>query len=317
MTQSELVGMHLTSNQISAILVFYNAESTIRAAIEAILTQSIAVDEIILVDDASTDMSSEVILKLVQDFKQIKLIRNEFNLGAAKSRNIGVDYSTGGYVVFFDSDDISSEDRIRIHLDALRNADISFVSSCKDYTKDYLTVHKNTPFIGLIPYPRAVEQFVAGFKFKENFYVPACTLAVRRSSFLSIEGFDGEMSRLEDVDFALRAARAELVFHFSDQVLVRRMSSGGNYKSGEVESKAQLAILERYRPDLDIETYQEVKSWYKIREAYFARKRTFLARLLISYLLKHPRAGYRYLAGIRRLLHDSRIKKTLRKEVDS
>ena len=61
--------------------------------------------EIILVNDASTDNSEDVIINLAHKFTNVSVIRNSYNAGAGHSRNVGVNYALGEYIMFLDADD--------------------------------------------------------------------------------------------------------------------------------------------------------------------------------------------------------------------
>ncbi|MDO4870528.1 MAG: glycosyltransferase family 2 protein [Candidatus Saccharibacteria bacterium] len=81
----------MAKNQtVSVIIPFYNSEAYLNRAIESVVNQTYTDWEIILIDDKSTDNSLKIAKKWVSKNKQIKLIVNKNNLGAAISRNIGI-----------------------------------------------------------------------------------------------------------------------------------------------------------------------------------------------------------------------------------
>lgn len=94
---------------ISFIIPAYNAEKTIKKAIESILNQkeSSLEFEIIVVNDGSIDGLNEVMKKFENNLK-IKYIVKE-NSGVADTRNLGVKEAKGEYIIFVDSDDYISE----------------------------------------------------------------------------------------------------------------------------------------------------------------------------------------------------------------
>jgi len=97
-------------NKISAIIPTYNRESFIVSALESVLQQTRQVDEIIVVDDGSTD-NTEVLLRKYQD--RIKYIKQN-NAGPAAARNTGLLSSSGEYIAFLDSDDTWVSDKIEL-----------------------------------------------------------------------------------------------------------------------------------------------------------------------------------------------------------
>lgn len=106
----------------------YNTDSVMLSqSIISILNQTYKDFEFIIVDDASTDSSFNVLLEFAQKDSRIKLYRNEINSGLAYSMNRAIDYSNGEYIARMDTDDIAIEDRFAIQvafLDMNQNIDI-------------------------------------------------------------------------------------------------------------------------------------------------------------------------------------------------
>lgn len=89
-------------NNFSIIIPAHNEEKTISKVVkEACKTKA---EEIIVVDDASRDNTSQIVLNLQKNDKRIILIRNKFNKGPGGSRKIGLLKSTKDIVIFFDAD---------------------------------------------------------------------------------------------------------------------------------------------------------------------------------------------------------------------
>lgn len=90
----------------SVVIPSYNSESTIKRAIDSVLDQSWSNYEIIVVDDSSTDRTSSIVEKIIQQSNQkITLIKNKINYGVAESRNRGISAAQGTFLAFLDSDD--------------------------------------------------------------------------------------------------------------------------------------------------------------------------------------------------------------------
>lgn len=91
---------------VSVIVPVYNAERYIRKTITSVLDQSYSRIEIILVDDGSTDHSSQIIAKLANSrSKQSLKVFHITNSGVSHARNYGIAHSNGDYIMFLDSDD--------------------------------------------------------------------------------------------------------------------------------------------------------------------------------------------------------------------
>ena len=91
------------------IIPVYNGKDVIGRAIGTLLQQSLDDIEIIIVDDASTDLTPQILVELDQQYPdRLKVILKEKNSGPGDSRNIGLSYAEGEYIGFLDSDDYVS-----------------------------------------------------------------------------------------------------------------------------------------------------------------------------------------------------------------
>jgi len=106
---------------ISIITPVYNVEKFITETIESVLNQTYSNWELILVDDGSTDRSSEICkLYALKDIRITYIYKN--NSGQAAARNLGIKNATGNYITFLDSDDLYSKDKLAQHfIDVIEN----------------------------------------------------------------------------------------------------------------------------------------------------------------------------------------------------
>lgn len=95
---------------LSIIIPAYNVENFIVPCLDSILSALNGYEnyEIIVVEDCSTDRTRKILLELADNYKNLKLLLNEKNLGLSASRNKGLKNSQGFYVTFVDSDDLLS-----------------------------------------------------------------------------------------------------------------------------------------------------------------------------------------------------------------
>lgn len=99
--------------EVSIISPLYNRERYILRILRSIQYQTFHNIEIILVDDNSIDNSVQLIEELQQIDQRILLIKNKKTKGTFVTRNIGVQYSSGKYIIIPDPDDIISKDIVR------------------------------------------------------------------------------------------------------------------------------------------------------------------------------------------------------------
>lgn len=96
---------------ISIIVPVYNAEKYLKKCLDSLVNQTKKELEFILINDGSTDKSEEII-KTYKD-KRIKYFKHK-NQGIGKTRNFGIEKSSGKYIMFLDSDDYFSNDACEI-----------------------------------------------------------------------------------------------------------------------------------------------------------------------------------------------------------
>ena len=89
----------------SIIVPVYNAEKTITRCVQSILESAQDDCEIILVDDCSKDRSRDICREFQRQYPQVHFLENEINRGVSYTRNKGIDFAKGKYLLFVDSDD--------------------------------------------------------------------------------------------------------------------------------------------------------------------------------------------------------------------
>lgn len=93
------------SKKVSIVVPVYNVEKYLRRCIESLINQTYENIEIVLVDDCSTDNSLSICYEYAKKDNRVKVIDKKENAGLSDTRNIGIENSTGDYVMFVDSDD--------------------------------------------------------------------------------------------------------------------------------------------------------------------------------------------------------------------
>ena len=122
--------------KISAIMPVYNTENFLSRSIECVLNQTLKDFELIIVNDGSTDNSSTIIEKYASCDSRIKVI-NKNNQGLGYARNSGLEYATGEYIFFIDSDDtIEINTFEELYLIAIKNDPDIIVFNMKKILED-------------------------------------------------------------------------------------------------------------------------------------------------------------------------------------
>lgn len=101
----------------SVIIPTFNRAYTLERAIQSVLDQSFGSYELIIIDDGSTDETSEVLKQFSVSFIHLKTN----NGGVSKARNLGVAHANGMWLAFLDSDDEWMKDKLQKQFDFIQN----------------------------------------------------------------------------------------------------------------------------------------------------------------------------------------------------
>lgn len=112
----------MDSELISVIIPVYNGEKYIKKCLESVINQTYNNIEIIVVDDGSTDKTSEIIKKIANKDKRIVHIKS-MNHGVSTARNLGIKKAKGEYLTFVDSDDTIQSNYVAYLYEIIKNND--------------------------------------------------------------------------------------------------------------------------------------------------------------------------------------------------
>lgn len=115
---------------VAVIMPAYNASAYIEDAIRSVMAQTYPHWKLLVMDDKSQDDTCAIVLRLAEEDARIQLIRNEKNLGVAKTRNRALDLCGGCCVAFLDSDDLWHPDKLRLQMQMMETeqADLVYAS---------------------------------------------------------------------------------------------------------------------------------------------------------------------------------------------
>ena len=115
---------------VSIITPLYNSARFIEETIKSVQQQTYPNWELVIVDDASSDRSVEIVQKLASNDGRIRLFTEEKNKGAAYCRNYAIKQSQGAYVAFLDSDDLWNMNKLEEQISFMKEHDclVSYTS---------------------------------------------------------------------------------------------------------------------------------------------------------------------------------------------
>lgn len=178
--------------EISVVIPAFNRVGTIARAIESVLDQSYKAKEIIVVDDGSSDATSEV----VKMYDEVSLLRQK-NMGVSAARNNGVMMATCEWIAFLDSDDAWHKDKLKKQVAFhKKNRDLLISYTQEIWIRDGLHVNIPTKFVKSSEklYERSLSHCIIA---------PSSTL-LHVDVFKHVGDFDESFEVCEDYDLWLR-----------------------------------------------------------------------------------------------------------------
>lgn len=121
---------------VSVVMCTYNGERYLREQLDSILAQTYPIHEIIIQDDGSTDRTLDIADGYAAKYSNVRVIRNDHNLGFNENFKDVAMKATGDYVAISDQDDVWYHDKIEKLVDAIGTHDMSFCCHDRGLTPD-------------------------------------------------------------------------------------------------------------------------------------------------------------------------------------
>ena len=190
----------MASKSVSVVIAFYNGSRWIERALESVQNQTIPPNEVIVVNDGSSEDELGFLVGLQQRFNF--QILNQENSGQSAARNLGVSRATSDYICLLDQDDYYLPKHNQILLETADFEDPKFGFSYGDLwrSNEAGQILSHSSINVKIKHPHTSLNTLVG---KNMFIVPSATL-IGRTAFLAVGGFDPELRGFEDDDLFLR-----------------------------------------------------------------------------------------------------------------
>ena len=197
--------------RFSVIIPAYNSDATLARAIDSVLAQSHPAQEIIVVDDGSTDGTPDVAARYGKNLRYVL----QDNAGVSSARNHGAQAASGDWLAFLDADDWYYPDRLRLHAEWIQeDASLDFLTGDYDYRDDagkMLGTSMSQHDAGRMMLAKAADsvRVVMDQSHEIQAYIAdhfgdTHTLSVPRSIFLDLGGYPLGYKVCEDVHFLTR-----------------------------------------------------------------------------------------------------------------
>jgi len=256
---------------VSIIIPTYNREKVLLRSINSVLNQTFQNMELIVVDDGSTDNTQKLLSNIAD--KRLKIVKTSGKTGANNARNYGVKYASGEFIAFQDSDDEWHLNKLEKQLDFLNK---SKADAC------FCSFERFTPASTLIlPLEEKRKSMVltaTNIDIKDTLRSNAIstqTLLIKKDVFEELNGFEKNITNLEDWEFAVRLVDGYQVA-FINEPLVNVYEQNDSI-SLDVKAiiQARKFFLKKFKPIYKRfpELYLRIiYDYYKIRLLYFFGK---------------------------------------------
>ena len=190
--------------RVSVIIATYNFGKYLPETMESVFRQTFQDWELIVVDDGSTDKTSEIVRPYLSN-KRVRYIFHR-NKGLPAARNTGIKASSGEYIQFLDADDLIHAEKLEVqsrYFGHKKDVDVVF--------SDYALFKDEEPEILIKPPPRKSSGDIKTDMLRGNFIVVNSPLS-RRKAIDGVGGFDETLTSTEDWDLWLRMLLSGMVF---------------------------------------------------------------------------------------------------------
>lgn len=239
--------------RVSVVMPVHDAAQTVARALESVLAQSRAADEIVVVDDGSADESGDIVRRV--GGLRVNLLR-QHNRGAAGARNAGIARTTGDVVALIDADDYWHPAKLSSQIEVFdRHPEI--VATASNW-RWHEAGHFQTGLTLPLRDTGRVLRASRGDVLRVAFSMTASTVAARRDVLVR-HPFDESLETAEDRDVWVRVVLEGPVW-FEEEVLttISRRNESLSNRDIDRDCERMLAVLSRYT---DMVSESEVRRW--------------------------------------------------------
>ena len=219
--------------ETTVIVPCFNSQSTIEETLISIRNQTYKKWECLIIDDYSSDNSTNIIKQICSQNNKFKLIRLKKNVGVSEVRNIGIKKSSGKFICFLDSDDLWERDFLEKSTDVLKKSNCKLTYSAY---KRFFDSNKNIYFKKFPP------RYITLRRILTNNHIPILTAVLNKELISDIKFVN---DRFEDYIFWLQ------IFHKNPDLIAIRSCKKclANYRISKTQrsSNKLINILRAYR----------------------------------------------------------------------
>ncbi len=271
---------------VSVICLSFNQKDYVEEALQSILDQTYENVEVIIVDDASTDGTAQVIQGFISRYPTMRFIQLTDNIGNCKAFNKGLKVCKGNYIIDLAADDIMHPQRIAKQMIFFSQLDSSYGIVFTDVTyinengmpfRNHFEHLKKKKLLDSVPEGDVFSDIVS------RYFVSAPSMMIKREVMEALNGYDEDLE-YEDFDFWVRSSRLYKYGFLNERLtFVRRVQqskSSGWYKMGDKQLHSTYLICKKaqelIRNQNDFNALVKRVS-YEYRQSLFSKNRIEVA----------------------------------------
>jgi len=249
---------------VSVIIPVYNRELLIANTLDSVLNQTYPNLDIIVVNDGSSDKTSEILSAYKNNFSKIITIINQDNQGQIKARNNGIKKARGEYVAFLDSDDLWLNHKLEKQLPLFNKENIGLV-----FSGNY-NINSAGDIIGSEPFDKLITSNIYNDLLVENLMAGG-SVVIKHKTLVDVGLFDESLEAAENWDLWIRICRKYDADFIGVPLMKYRIHSGNMSKDSTLMLTATKAILDKHLPE-SIESSTEKVVYCQAYASYAYRK---------------------------------------------
>lgn len=229
--------------RISAIIPAFNAERTIARALHSVLAQTRPADEIIVIDDGSTDNTADAVRAFGD---RVRLI-TQANAGVSVARNTGIQSASGDWIAFLDADDEWLPEKLALQCEHLkRHPDAEWTFSNFYRQQNHASGRTpGHPVEGCATAADVLDDYLQAYC--NYLYAWTSTVMVRRNVFETAGYFEPGMKRAQDNDLWFRIAYSfPRVGYLSQPLAVYHLDTPGSSTKVNNSVVFMIGLVERH-----------------------------------------------------------------------
>lgn len=288
-------GLSQSEPGVTVIIPCYNAAEFLPEAVNSVADQSYREWHIVLVDDGSTDSTSQVMRELQNALGSRVSILTGDNRGACHARNWAISLAETEFVAFLDSDDVWHKDKLKMQMELLASNSGLLAASCA-YSLSDSSLRKRTKTLS---FAWTMSEMVNWTLLGSRTPAMNSTILVRRSVFEHAGVFDENLiSYSEDLDLAWRLISVGPVGTVDMNLATIRLSAGQTHRHfGQMVSASRILYqkFEITRPRLSRIASANLTLYSLLRQSMTGRRPTLRLMALVWAIFRHPVVAVRYL----------------------